>query len=646
MARRRQGQTNFALGELSPLLAGRSDISLYRNGAAKLLNRQPLAQGGTTTRPGTRWVTSTLLSPGPIPVTASLRAFVFSETQRYVCILVAGAMWAFDAETAAFAGGVTGAPWTADTTLHVGWVQIGDTALVLHPDMVPQRIMRTGAASWSLGAMPVEVPPFGRFINASYTIAVSDVGAAGTTGTFYIDGGGVLTGDWLGRQIKYRGKRFQITAVLSAQDGELSWVEDSTDLDMTATADWSHEAWMPQFGYPACGEFIDGRLVLAASPAAPNGVWISRAGAPYSWETGTDDDMGITEPVGGAQVGTVKHLVAQERLLVLTDRALWLLKGADDSPITPTGITFRRVSVTGAGSARAAVYDGAAIYCDLVGRNLYEVLYDGLTERTQVNPVSIIGSHLVQRPRRLEPTAGDAERPEALLLMPLEDGDMTVFHSVRAEKIAAYFSWVTAGDWLDVCSVQGDVFVLVNRGANGICLEQLRWDAAPLDCARRITSPGRQRVWSGLGHLAGRTVSVVTRGHDLGDFVVSGDGVITMGEDRPEVFEIEAGLRFDQIIRPMPMDFDLQDGPARGMRKRLIRAYLQLLDSGPFKVQGRDVLLPFAGDDFDNPPPGKSGVVDVRLRGIDEDAQFDVVVDRPNRVTVLSLTREVSVGGG
>lgn len=645
MARRRQAQTNFALGELSPLLAGRSDIALYRNGAAKLLNRQPLAQGGTATRPGTRWITSSIPTPGAITAVTKLHAFVFSPTQRYVCLLVEGAMWAFDAESGVFANGVVGAPWTGAMVPDAAWVQAGDTVLVLHPDMYPQRILRVGAASWSCGNMPVEVPPFGRVIDASYTMQVDTVGGTGTTGTLNILGGGVLTADWLNRQILFRGRRLFISAITTGQQADYAWLEDTTGLDGSYTTDWRHEAWMPQFGYPSAGEFMDGRLALAASRAEPTAVWISRAGAYFSWETGANDGDAIVEPVGGAQVGVVRHLVAQERLQVLTDRAFWLLRGADNAPITPTTVAYRRVASTGAGDAKPAIYDGATLFIDAPGRNLFEVLYDGSTERTELAPVSLIASHLIDQPTRLEPTQGRPERPEPVVMMPLADGSMTVFHSVRAEKITAFFQWVTEGAWLDVCAVGEDVFVLADRGASGICLEQFVWGQAPLDCGRLLTSAGAQRIWGGMAHLAGRTVSVVSQGHDLGDYEVSASGVVTMGSDRPEVFQVEIGLPFAQTIRPMPIDFDMPDGPVRGLPKRLIRCWVQVLDSGPFRVQGRRVLLEFAGDDFTAPPPGKTGIVEVRMRGVDEECQFDIEVDRPHNVTVLSLTREVSFGG-
>jgi hypothetical protein len=77
MPRVREATTSTIAGELSPLMAGRGDTKIYRNGAAKLTNRAPLVEGGTRTRPGLAQIAN---------LTASGTAFkgadfVFSGTQ-------------------------------------------------------------------------------------------------------------------------------------------------------------------------------------------------------------------------------------------------------------------------------------------------------------------------------------------------------------------------------------------------------------------------------------------------------------------------------------------------------------------------------------------------------------------------------------
>jgi len=51
----RPALTNFALGELSPKLAGRVDLPLYTKGALEMTNVAPLPLGGCGKRGGLEW---------------------------------------------------------------------------------------------------------------------------------------------------------------------------------------------------------------------------------------------------------------------------------------------------------------------------------------------------------------------------------------------------------------------------------------------------------------------------------------------------------------------------------------------------------------------------------------------------------------
>jgi hypothetical protein len=88
-----------------------------------------------------------------------------------------------------------------------------------------------------------------------------------------------------------------------------------------------------------------------------------------------------------------------------------------------------------------------------------------------------------------------------------------------------------------------------------------------------------------------------------------------------------------------------QDGPARGLRKRLVRAWVQTYAAGQFVVQGDAVAFVFQGDDVDTAPTPINGISTFRLSGVSHEAQFDLTVEQAQKVTVLSVTREVSVGG-
>ena len=93
----------------------------------------------------------------------------------------------------------------------------------------------------------------------------------------------------------------------------------------------------------------------------------------------------------------------------------------------------------------------------------------------------------------------------------------------------------------------------------------------------------------------------------------------------------------------MPINFDLPDGPSKGKVMGLVRAHLMVDRSAGFSVSGQDVYLDFAGDAFDSQAPTKTGIVTVRFKGYDQDAQCNLTISNPAKVTVLGLVREVMV---
>jgi len=635
MARVRQAQTNFALGELSPRMAARSDVSLYRNGAARLQNRRPLSTGGTSTRHGSRFIAT-------LPANSRGFEFIFNADQRYVVVLSPGRFDAWLADGTPCTA-ITGAPWTLAMMDDLGFAQDGDTLLIFHRTMAPQRIRRTGATTFALDAMPVESPPFVRLAAIGTTATASAVGAVGTTATITFSAATMSAGrvnEWF----MFRGKRSIITGFTSATVITVTWQEDTTGVATAGTTDWQEQAWSATAGWPGVGAFLDGRLWLAASTAQPTGVWGSRPNAFFNFNAGTGQDGdAISEVLRGWT--RILHIVPAERLLLFTARSVHFVPGSEGQPITPARMAFRLVSQSGTlARPRPVRFDGAVLYIDQTGRTARELVWSDTAQTYTDDSANLLADHLINAPRGLATMPGTPERPEPLAFVVNGDGTAACFHSVRKENVQAWTPWETSGLFSDLVALDLNLFALVER-SGALWLEAMSESFAALDGARIATSGTPTRSFSGFTHLAGRTVGVVSNGHDLGDAVVAGDGTITLAATQPAVTVIEAGLRFSQMIRTMPIDLDLPDGPARGLMKRLLRVLVQVDRSGQFKVQGKRVLLTFRGDDVATPPPLATGTFEARMIGVSRECEVDVEVQGAQRVTVLAITREVHVNG-
>jgi hypothetical protein len=263
-------------------------------------------------------------------------------------------------------------------------------------------------------------------------------------------------------------------------------------------------------------------------------------------------------------------------------------------------------------------------------------------------PISLFDPSLVLNPTAMAVLYGAQGRPEQFLILLNGDGNLSVFHSVRDQAIAGWAPWATAGTFKSICAADEEVFVAVERqlAAGTVwALEKFDDGIAALDCSTRATSGAPVKTFSGFAYLANKQVQVSSKGHPLGTCTVSAGGQIALDALAPDVTEIEAGFAFEQRIKPMPAVFDLPAGTTRGLVLGVTRSAIQIDRAAAFTVDGDEVLLKFAGDDFANPPPTTTGLIEFRKLGYDPNGQVEIVIADPVKVTILGLTREVMING-
>jgi hypothetical protein len=175
---------SFNAGELSPLLAGRTDIKYYATAARKMRNFVPTAQGPVRRRPGTRFVAETRLSTDR----SWLKPWITDGSTAYV--MEFGNLY-----VRFFANhGVVGAPFEmptpyliADLTLSDGTcalrtVQTGDVMYVVHARGIypPQKITRATSTIFTILPFLSDDGPF-QDIDPDNTIDVYADAVSGAT---------------------------------------------------------------------------------------------------------------------------------------------------------------------------------------------------------------------------------------------------------------------------------------------------------------------------------------------------------------------------------------------------------------------------------------------------------------------------------
>lgn len=190
-------QPSFSRGELAPGLRARVDLASYGTGVAQARNVIVLADGGLQTRPGYQYLGNAKMRG------SRLLPFIVSDEIAYVVEL--GDRYArfwFNGAPVESSPGVplelvTG--WLGKDLWRVRYTQSADVMYLACRGYQPQRIVRTGPSTFTVGAYKFREGPF-RVTNANQT---QKMAASGKTGSVTISANfSAFTPEMVGMLIK------------------------------------------------------------------------------------------------------------------------------------------------------------------------------------------------------------------------------------------------------------------------------------------------------------------------------------------------------------------------------------------------------------------------------------------------------------
>jgi len=487
-------QTSFTAGELDPLMRMRTDLKSYFQGMRTGRNISPYAQGGFRRRPGTIY-RAVLENP------SILHEFSFGENQSYIFAFSNTKLTIYD-ESGTLVTTLTGAPWTNDEINALTLTSSADTTIVCHQNFWPQYILRTGASSFTLSDFSFEehsdgyprYQPYYKFAADSVTLAPS-----GTSGTITLTtSASHWTADHVGAIIRYKDKETEITGYTSATEVDATVRE--TLSGTSAETDWDEQTFSGERGHPRAVSFHDQRLFFSGSTDRPDGFWGSKTNAFFNFDVGTaKDDEAIDVTVTGDRVAEVRHLVSTRNLQIFTNGAELYVPQSPANPLTPTNVQFIQQTPYGVSQMVNPVkFDGATLFMQRTGQTIREYVWSDTEQAYTSGAISLRSNHLIGTAVDSAAILGTDTRPEQYAFFVKNDGDMTVFHSVRSEELAGWGLWTTEGDFKSITSVENKLFAAVERTINGstvLWLEQFS-DDETLD-ASKLFAADTDRVTNG-----------------------------------------------------------------------------------------------------------------------------------------------------
>ena len=489
--------TNFSSGELNPLLATRTDVPSYFQGAKQCRNFALLAEGGLMRRPGTSYLAT-------LPAESRIIPFIFSEDEIAIIVLSNQRMDVYNINgTALTSNYTTNCNWTTAQLFELNFAQFGDTIFITHRNNPIREIYRESASSFIVREFAFKInedvvvsgayktdTPFYKYESPITTLTIST--AATGTGRTVTSSSGFFTSDYVGHYLTIDGSQVKITGYTSPTVVTVTVIETIAG-GTGPHFEWKEEAISNARGFPQAVTFHHNRLWLGGLKSRPAGILASHIGDYFNFDIGTGlDSEAIDSDITGNAVNEIRHMLSGKDLQVFTDGGEYYIPDNTDNTITPSNISILRQTPYGISRTAPHMFDQATGFVQKNGKAVREFVYSDLEDGYKSTAVSILAQHLIDSPKEIAIMKGNNTRPEQYAFFlnngTTYPGTLSIFHSVRDEKIAGWVQWSTrANDYFQsIAALNENLIVIMKRVLNGATVYTLEKfaddDSETLDC--------------------------------------------------------------------------------------------------------------------------------------------------------------------
>ena len=424
-----------------------------------------------------------------------------------------------------------------------------------------------------------------------------------------------------------------------------------------ATSKFRFGQWGKGLGYPRVCTFYQDRFILASSFQYPNYIWFSRTGDYSNFGVekvgGTiTDDSAITLPVINRKMYDIRHLIPANDLLILTSGNEWIIDGS--KTITPTNCNLRTQTQRGASECEPQYIGNRCVYVQARGCVVRDLGYSYESDNYTGADLTLFVKHLTKYRNFI--TSAYAQDPDSIVYYVTDDGNIDCLTYIPEQKVYAWSHFTTKGKYKYAESVaegeQDSLYVIVERDFKSgtvMCIERFEpmYNAdnnnVYMDCYIRQTSTENISTIT-VPHLIGEGVQIVVNGRERPIKEVPPTAIINIDG---EAQSVAVGINYTTRLRIPSIEMQIQDGTLQGRQLTMSRLSINILNSFGGKI-GRNFNHM---DDISLPPlklySGDKVCILPKFDGVySTDASVCILHEKPYPFNLLSVTREIEIGGG
>ena len=228
---------------------------------------------------------------------------------------------------------------------------------------------------------------------------------------------------------------------------------------------WSFAAFRGVYGFPSLVDVFQQRLVLAATQAQPQTVWLSKTDDLNSFEVGKQDDSALALTLSTTTQNRICWLMAQSsRLLLGTADAEWAVSGGQ-GVMTYSNARADSHGFVGSSDVPALMATDKVLYVERGGGRVYQYGYDYESDGFVSRDLTVFADHVLADGGGCRGVAF-VRKPRAVFVR--RDGALALMTYNSMHQVHAWHRYTTEGVFEGVAVLpNGDqadlLFALVSR---------------------------------------------------------------------------------------------------------------------------------------------------------------------------------------
>ena len=462
----------------------------------------------------------------------------------------------------------------------------------------------------------------------------------------------------------------KITAFIDARNvtaqvtGDPARLADTTlSRAFAPTWRWAFGALSKVEGYASHVSFFRERLVLAKEQQ----LFFSKVGDFENFATLNESsqivaDQAINVTMSTDKADTVQWMAPGKLLLIGTNSGEFVCgENATTQAFAPGNVKIEQTSADGSRGCAPIRIGNSVLFMQRSGRKLKEMAYSFENNTYQTTDLTVLSEHITRG--GITQMAWHKE-PYVAAWMVRSDGALLGFTFNKEQEVIGWHRHRLGTNAVveSVCVIpnpngdRDDLWLLVRRTIQGQTRRYVEYmerdfeqgmnekDAFYVDTGATYDGAPTTTI-SGINHLIGRTVKVVTDGAVHPDAVVSSSGEIAL---QYPASKVHVGLGYNSTLQLNRIEAGAEDGTAQGKTKRITKVVFRFFNTVGAKVGselGRLDEIPFRkpSDPMDQAVPFFTGDKLVEWpNGYDTEGYITIRQEQPLPMTIVGIMPQVS----